>query len=193
TNAHGFSGPVGSWASGVLYDNVTIDGGGLALTNRETDDQGVGWAAANGVLWQCTAAVVTCRTPPTAQNWAIGVWGQFVGGGVGPGFADDLDQLTDEMKARGLAILDHHWGLWYDRRRDDHQMVRRIDGDVWPPFYEQPWARSGRGTAWDGLSRYDLTRFNPWYFARLKRFAELGEQKGLVLVHQMYFQHNVLE
>ena len=81
TDAHGFSGPIESWASGVLYDNVTIDGGGLALTNRETDGQGVGWAAANCVLWQCTAPVVTCRQPPTAQNWAIGCWGQFVGDG----------------------------------------------------------------------------------------------------------------
>ena len=304
TNASQFSGPIGSWASGVLCDNVTIDGGGLALTNRETDDQGVGWAAANSVLWQCAAPVVTCRAPPTAQNWAVGVWGQFVGDGhwrqlnefvkpeslfaaqladrlgskadavlkrrpipaeangarsideldaksqppaapaakplaltygwltidgrllaggrrgtvwwrgsvlpsraaelgvgltrfvpgrVGPGFTDNLDQLTDEMRANGLAVLDHHWGLWYDRRRDDHQMVRRIDGDVWPPFYEQPWARSGRGKAWDGLSKYDLTKFNPWYFARLREFADLGERKGLVLVQQMYFQHNVLE
>jgi hypothetical protein len=305
TNAHHFSGPIGSWASGVLYDNVTIDGGGLALTNRETDDQGVGWAAANCVLWQCTAPVVTCRMPPTAQNWAIGVWGQFVGDGhwrqlnefvkpdslyaaqladrlgadraaevlnrrpiaagpnaptrigeqipqseppaapaakplaltngwlttdgkllaggrlgtawwkgstlpsraaetgvgvtrfvpgrVGPGFTDDLDELTDEMKAGGFAVLDHHWGLWYDRRRDDHQMVRRIDGEVWAPFYEQPWARSGQGKAWDGLSKYDLTKFNLWYFARLKEFARLCERKELVLVQQMYFQHNVLE
>jgi hypothetical protein len=304
TNAHRFSGPVGSWASGVLYDNVTIDGAGLALTNREADDQGVGWAAANSVLWQCTAPVVTCRRPPTAQNWAAGVWGQFVGDGhwaqlnefvkpdslfaaqladrlggraaavlrrrpvpsgpagarrveelvpeapppaapaskplaltngwltvdgrllaggrlgtvwwrgstlptraaefgvgltrfvpgrVGPGYTDDLDDLTDRMRAGGLAVLDHHWGLWYDRRRDDHQMVRRVDGDVWAPFYEQPWARSGRGAAWDGLSKYDLTKFNPWYFARLKRFAGLAERKGLVLVQQMYFQHNVLE
>ena len=47
TAAHGFSGPIESWASGVLYDNVTIDGGGLLLTNREIDGQGVGWAAAN--------------------------------------------------------------------------------------------------------------------------------------------------
>src|SRR5262245_33353605 len=305
TNAHRFSGPVGSWASGALYDNVTIDGGGLALTNRETDDQGVGWAAANSVLWQCTAPVVTCRMPPTAQNWAVGVWGQFVGDGhwrqlnefvkpdslyvaqltdrlgdraaevlkrrpipeeepdgakridellpqrqppaappasrltltngwltidgqllvrgrlgtawwrgsvlpsraedvgvgvtrfvpgrVGPGFTDDLDELTDRMKADGLALLEHHWGLWYDRRRDDHEMVRRIDGDVWPPFYEQPWARSGRGTAWDGLSKYDLTRFNPWYFRRLGQFAAECDRSGLVLIHQMYFQHNVLE
>jgi hypothetical protein len=302
TNAHQFSGPLGPWASGVLYDNVTVDGGGLALTNRETDAQGAGWAAANSVLWQCTAPVITCRAPPTAQNWAIGVWGQFVGDGhwrqlnefvkpdslyaaqladrlgsradevlkrrtipadptgakrvdeleprpaaasaakpltltngwlttegrlvtgrrlgtawwrgsilpsratevgvgvtrfvpgrVGPGFTDDLDALTDRMTADGFAVLDHHWGLWYDRRRDDHQVVRRIDGDVWPPFYEQPWARSGRGTAWDGLSRYDLTKFNPWYFARLKEFADLAGRKGLVLVQQMYFQHNVLE
>jgi hypothetical protein len=303
TNAHRFSGPIGSWASGVLYDNVTIDGAALALTNRETDDQGAGWSAANSVLWQCSAPVVTCRMPPTAQNWAIGVWGQFVGDGhwrqlnefvkpdslfeaqladrlgdrapavlkrqvipvdagdakridllpkpepqpvprlpplkltnglltldgkaiagdrlgtawwrgtivpsraaevgvgitrfvpgrVGPGFTDDLDQLTDEMKVKGFAVLDHHWGLWYDRRRDDHQMLRRIDGGVWAPFYEQPWARSGQGRAWDGLSKYDLTKFNSWYFARLKQFADLAERKGVVLVQQMYFQHNVLE
>jgi hypothetical protein len=306
--AHGFSGPIESWASGVLYDNVTMDGGGLALTNREIDGQGVGWAAANCVLWQCTAPLVTCRQPPMARNWAIGCWGQFVGDGhwrsqnefvkpaslyaaqlaerlgdkaiengkrreiaavpgdtktidevgldllqkrtrpdppptkplvlkngwlvcddkvitgghkntvwwrghvlpsrageygvgvtrfvpgrIGPGYADDLDELTDSMREKNQALLEHHWGLWYDRRRDDHQMVRRIDGEVWPPFYEQPWARSGKGTAWDGLSKYDLTRFNPWYFARLKQLADYCDRKGLVLVLQMYFQHNVLE
>src|SRR5678816_3368642 len=68
-----------------------------------------------------------------------------------------------------------------------------MNGEVWPPFYEQPFARSGTGKAWDGLSRYDLTKFNPWYFARLKEFADLAGRKGLVLVQQMYFQHNVLE
>jgi hypothetical protein len=91
------------------------------------------------------------------------------------------------------VLLAHHWGLWYDQRRQDHQMVRRIDGDAWPPFYEQPWARSGAGRAWDGLSKYDLTRFNPWYFGRLKQFADLCDCKGLVLLNQMYFQHNLLE
>ena len=72
-------------------------------------------------------------------------------------------------------------------------MVRRADGDVVPPFYEQPFARTGKGKAWDGLSRYDLTKFNPWYGNRLRKFAELGERHGLVLFHHNYFQHNVLE
>ncbi len=313
--ARRFSGPIESWATGVLYDNVTLDGAGLALTNREIEGQGVGWAAANCVLWQCVAPVVTCRAPPTADNWAIGCWGQFVGDGhwrsmnqfvkpqslyaaqladrlagkaevrsavpvdagsapsidavvrageasggrkppvgareqgayaprspgvslkngwltcdeklltgrrlgtvwwrghvlpsraaelgvgvtrfvpgrVGPGFTDDLDQLTDVMRASHKTILSHHWGLGYDRRRDDHQMVRRADGEVWPPFYELPWARSGKGQAWDGLSKYDLTKFNPWYFSRLKEFADLCDRKGLLLVQKMYFQHNILE
>lgn len=308
TAAHHFSGPIESWATGVLYDNVTLDGGGLALTNREIDQHGVGWAAANCVLWQCTAPLLTCRRPPPAQNWAIGCWGQFVGDGhwrslnefvkpaslyyaqladrlgvaavtnvdrrdintnagtaptveaapaaliealkqparvpkkrlalengwllcdgqlltggrtwtvwwrghvlpsragelgvgvtrfvpgrTGAGYTDDLDALTDAMLAKHEVALEHHWGLWYDRRRDDHQMVRRADGDVWPPFYEQPWVRSGQGRAWDGLSKYDLTRFNPWYFARLKEFADLCDRKGLLLIQQMYFQHNLLE
>ena len=118
---------------------------------------------------------------------------RFVPGRDGPGFTDDLDDLIDVMLRSGKAALEHHWGLWYDRRRDDHQMVRRPDGDVWPPFLEQPWARSGRGNAWDGLSKYDLTAFNPWYFGRLDEFADLGDRKGLVLLHEAYFQHNILE
>lgn len=303
TAAYSFSGPVESWATGVLYDNITLDGGGLSLTNRESEGQGVGWAAANSVLWQCTAPLITCRNPPGAQNWAIGCWGQFLGDGnwqaanefvkplslyraqlaerlgdvavenlqrrtipiqpgatatverpetssattvrsdrpislrngwlvenerlfighrlgtvwwrgsvlperaagfgvgvtrfvpgrSGPGFTDNLDALTDDMRASGRTALEHHWGLWYDRRRDDHQMVRRTEGDVWPPFYEQPWARSGRGHAWDGLSKYDLTAFNPWYFVRLDEFAGHCDRKGLLLLHEAYFQHNILE
>lgn len=308
--SHGFSGPVESWASGVLYDNVEIDGGGLRLTNLETAGQGIGWAAANCVLWQCVAPLVECRRPPANSNWAIGCWGGFEGDGYwrsmnefvdpdclfdgqlsdrlgnaasridspesakvdrqantnqapivvdslavslptqpddmpqrplklvngwltingqllsgnrltlpwwrgslvpkratelgpgitrfvpsrdGAGYTDDLERLTDDMVASHKVMVEHHWGLWYDRRRDDHQMVRRIDGQVWGPFYEQPWARSGQGLAWDGLSKYDLDRFNHWYFDRLQQFSQLATRKGLVLLEEMYFQHNILE
>ncbi|HRG82407.1 MAG TPA: DUF6298 domain-containing protein, partial [Chitinophagaceae bacterium] len=112
---------------------------------------------------------------------------------TGKGLTDDLLEVVAEMKTTNTIALEHNYGLWYDRRRDDHQRVRRMDGEVWPPFYELPFARSGKDTAWDGLSKYDLNKFNPFYWSRLKQFADLADQQGLVLVHQNYFQHNIIE
>ncbi|MCJ7543058.1 MAG: DUF6298 domain-containing protein [Phycisphaerae bacterium] len=131
-------------------------------------------------------------TPAEAAQAADAVT-RFVPGRVGRGYTDDLGEMTDRMVAKGWAVLDYHYALWHERRRDDHQRVRRADGNVWPPFYELPFARSGVGAAWDGLSKYDLTKYNPWYWMRLRQFADLAEQKGLVLLYQNYFQHNILE
>ncbi|HKW28082.1 MAG TPA: DUF6298 domain-containing protein [Verrucomicrobiae bacterium] len=337
------SGALASWASGTLFDNVRIDGNGLSLMNRGDAGEGAGWSAANSVLWQCDASKISCESPPTAQNWAFGSWGEFEGNGIwrssndhvrpeslfvaqvadrlgaaaaakiklmprsmeeysnpseqqaaeliaaarkpapqlsnfiaaaetrnpipaepgtakpvdelptppsvfrppsavlsltngwlvcngkllagntasinwwrgnmrpseaknyginltrfapgriGPGFTDDLSAVADGMVSKNQVALDHHYGLWYDRRREDHERVRRENGDVWGPFYEQPFARSGQGTAWDGLSKYDLTKFNPWYWSRLKQFADICDERGLVLFNENYFQHNILE
>src|SRR5262249_33593333 len=62
--------------------------------------------------------------PARAGEVGAGVT-RFVPGRSGPGYTDDLDALTDDLRAAGKVVLEHHWGLWYDRRRDDHQMVRR--------------------------------------------------------------------
>lgn len=118
---------------------------------------------------------------------------RFVPGRVGYGLTDDLDEVTTIMQQRNIIGLEQNYGLWYDRRRDDHERIRRMDGEVWPPFYELPFARSGKETAWDGLSKYDLTKYNSWYWNRLKQFANLADAKGLLLVHQHYFQHNIIE
>lgn len=118
---------------------------------------------------------------------------RFMPGRVGRGWTDDLSEVAAQMERENRPVFEHHYGLWYDRRRDDHQMVRRRDGEVVAPFFEQPFARSGQGKAWDGLSRYDLTRFNPWYWDRLRAFARICDARGLVLLHQHYFQHNILE
>ena len=118
---------------------------------------------------------------------------RFVPGRVGLGFTDNITDLANTMAQHDQAALDHHYGLWYDLRRDDHERVRRMTGDVLPPFFEQPFARSGQGTAWDGLSKYDLTKFNHWYWKRLKDFADLGEKRGLMLFNENYFQHNIIE
>jgi hypothetical protein len=339
---YNYSGTIDRWASGVLYDLVNIDGRALSLKNRMQNAQGAGWTAANCVIWQSSASLIECYSPPTATNWAFGVWGQFAGDGnwcetssyikprslyyaqlsdrvgsqvidkawflpteygsttspnvdlvrelsedsqqamiqlkdwillaanrnpilsdttklitsyqfienkkdtipeqnivirngwlviqdsivtgettgvdwwrgssrpfaaaqahphitryvpgrTGLGYTDDLNEVTDWMLKHDILAMDHNYGLWYDRRRDDHERTRRIDGDVWPPFYEQPFARSGQGIAWDGLSKYDLTSPNKWYWKRLKDFADLADRKGRLLIHQNYFQHNILE
>jgi len=340
---YSFSGAIDSWGSGILFDVVNIDGNALRFGNRGQDANGAGWAAANSLFWNCSAARIDCYKPPTAQNWSFASWSQFSGdgywaesnnsinprslfyaqlaqrlnknvdnqaqilyvpgeassspsvevaaqlikqsvkprmqlnewidlsfqrniistnatnaktidqigvkkitppsmapamqikngwvvrgdqilsgkrqsvpwwtGGVqgrdidaalpaitrfvpgrtGKGLTDDLDELTNTMKATNTIGMEQNYGLWYDRRRDDHERVREMNGEVWPPFYELPFARSGKETGWDGLSKYDLTKYNLFYWGRLKQYADLADQKGLVLVHQNYFQHNIIE
>lgn len=118
---------------------------------------------------------------------------RFVPGKKGSGLTDDLEEVVDSMLEKHIAAIDHNYGLWYDRRRDDHTRGRQMDADAWAPFYELPFARSGRGAAWDGLSLYDLEKPNPWYWRRLKEFADRAASEGLLLIHQNYFQHNILE
>jgi hypothetical protein len=118
---------------------------------------------------------------------------RFVPGRTGTGLTDNISEVTDYLSAKNMVALEHNYGLWYERRMDDHERVRRFDSDVWPPFYEQPFARSGQDLAWDQLSKYDLTKFNDWYWNRLAEFADLAEDKGQLLVNQQYFQHNIIE
>lgn len=343
---NGFSGAIDSWASGVLFDIVNVDGNALSFKNRGQDGQGAGWTAANSVFWQCSASRIENFAPPGTQNFAFGAWAAFAGDGfwenvnehiqprslyyaqlaerlgkqvlaksflvpketeassspsldqaaalvagshqpavllnewieqsaqrnpitvalttasnvksideinfnpiknthilhaltirngrlvrgnelvtgarhevpwwrgsirphdvqaakphitryvpgrVGKGVTDDLSEMTDSLQKQHIAVVDHNYGLWYDRRRDDHERIRRIDGETWPPFYEQPFARSGKDAAWDDLSKYDLRHYNEWYWNRLREFVTLADQKGLLLYHQNYFQHNILE
>lgn len=118
---------------------------------------------------------------------------RFVAGREGLGLTDRIDSVISTMQANGIAVLDHNYGLWTDRRRDDHERIRRRDGDVWGPGYEQPFARSGEGLAGDGLTKYDLYRFNAWYWMRLKEYADKAEKRGLLLFHENFFQHNIIE
>ncbi|TDW47901.1 hypothetical protein EV144_104187 [Flavobacterium sp. 270] len=338
------NGAIGSWATGILFDIFYVDGHALSYNNREQNGRGAGWTAANSVIWETSGSKIECYSPPTAQNWAFGVWGgimagdghwkdvnnhisprslfyaqlenrleklpvdphiydlgsepsssptvevaqeltknsvgpkenliewiaeaskanpintissglknvndlkinsakntisgtskvvtqngwltyegkviagnrlsvpwwrgslrdsdiskslpdvtRFVPGRTGTGFTDNINEVTDYLSTNNMVALEHNYGLWYERRMDDHERVRRFDADVWPPFYEQPFARSGQDLAWDQLSKYDLTKFNDWYWDRLSLFANLAETKGQLLINQQYFQHNIIE
>ncbi len=115
---------------------------------------------------------------------------RFVPDREGTGLTDRIDSVVNYMDKNNFCIFAQNYGLWTDRRRDDHLRVKRRDADVWAPFYEQPLARSGKETAWDGMTKYDLTKPNKWYFARLNEFAD--KFNGLLYFHH-YFQHNILE
>ncbi|KAA3437040.1 DUF6298 domain-containing protein [Rufibacter hautae] len=289
TNALGASGSFESWASGVLYENVSIEGADLRLTHDFERAQAGGWTAANSVIWNAKARKVeaegprdysnrmvsagyslyglqvekrlgrqgTAKKPVTAFNkqalssqvkeftlqdlgaesaldkktthplqiingrfvmdrkvlWSGTVGDQFwrgqafpggelnsgvsltrfVPGKDGPGLTEILPKLAQNMVSQDNRFYQAMTGLWYDRRRDDHSVSPRADGNVWAPFYEMPWARSGKGKAWNGLSKFDLTKFNPWYFTRLKEFARLCDEQGLVLYYSLYNTHNLLE
>ncbi len=112
---------------------------------------------------------------------------------IGPGWQEDLDGLTTAMVRYGYPGFEHNFGLWYDRRRDQHDTGPRTEGAPVPPLLEQPWARSGSGRAWDGGPLYDLSAYNPWYFERLRQFAGLCDKKGAVLFCNHYMQHALLE
>ena len=118
---------------------------------------------------------------------------RYVPGKQGRGLTEVLPDMVEKMKSGGMPFYQGGPGLWYDRRRDEHSVVERMDGNVWAAFYELPWARSGQGKAWDGLSKFDLSRYNPWYFNRIKSFVKLVDEAGFVYYHSMYNTHNVLE
>ena len=348
----GPSGAIGSWAPGILFDIVNIDGNDIVFKNWELEKFGAGWSTANSTMWQSTASGLFCYSPDTLnRNISHGCWGQiqgngeytqmnehvkpyslfalqlekrlgrdvsqqcrilqrdlngssspsfeeakvmaeealkprvtmqqwievarfegdtnslpmafnpkqkanspkptansqytlingwltkdgsvliggqyrtpwwngkaidasmakakpaltrFVPGQEGLGGTDRIDSVVAHLQRHRTVLFNQNYGLWTDRRRDDHERIRRKDGDAWAPFYEQPFARIGKSPssllpppssylAWDGMSKYDLTTLNKWYYWRLQQFAQKTEPIGILLKNQHYFQHNILE
>ncbi|WP_052573558.1 hypothetical protein [Haloferula sp. BvORR071] len=73
------AGPHHRWASGLLYDGVTVEGNAINIRNRGNMGTGHGWAGANCVVWNCKADSYIIQNPPTAQNWLIGSIGKISG------------------------------------------------------------------------------------------------------------------
>src|ERR1035437_9233954 len=68
SGAPGPSGSFESWASGVLYERVRIEGSGIRRTLDSSRSQGGWWTAANSVVWNCEAKDIEARGPEGADN-----------------------------------------------------------------------------------------------------------------------------
>lgn len=65
----------------------------------------------------------------------------------------------------------------------EQQSERNPSSPVKPesPDFVTPWPRTGPGNAMDGEPRYDLDRWNPEYFDRLRRFLVRASELGVVV------------
>jgi len=155
---------------------------------RFTIDGAPAWTAVQGWQW-----FMGQMPPKLARQYGPAIT-RFAPGEWGTGLTDDLAEVVDGLPIG--TVFQQHYGLWYDRRRINHDFYgwpELTADDVCPPFMEMPWARTGQSSDWDGLSRYDLSRFNPWYFQRVKEFAARCAERGRVLYYNLYLQHALLE
>ncbi len=158
------------------------------VNGRFVIDGQIAWGESQGEAWWKGST-----SPAVALQLTGSSITRFMPGQTGPGLTEDLPEFAARLKKRGILFLQVGPGLWYDHRRDAHTIVQQPDGNVWAPFFEMPWARSGTGTAFDGLSKFDVSRYNPWYFQRHREFAQLADEQGLIVYFDLYNDHNVLE
>ena len=78
TDARNDAGPHQRWATGTLFDNITVEGNAINARNRGSFGTSHGWSGANMVVWNSTADSYRIQNPPTAQNWLIGSTGTIV-------------------------------------------------------------------------------------------------------------------
>ncbi|MFM7244243.1 MAG: beta strand repeat-containing protein [Planctomycetaceae bacterium] len=73
------------WATGILFDTISVSGNAINIRDRGNMGTGHGWAGANSVVWNSKANSFIVQNPPTASNWLIGSVGTLVteGGKVG--------------------------------------------------------------------------------------------------------------
>jgi hypothetical protein len=121
------AGPHHRWATGNLWDNITVNGNTLDIQNRGNLGTGHGWAGANCVAYNCDAdGGFVVQNPPGARNWLIGSIGPIKNGTyyVGPHDPGTYDsnganvfpnslyyaQLQDRLAAPNLVTREYWLG-----------------------------------------------------------------------------------
>jgi hypothetical protein len=93
----------------------------------------------------------------------------------------DFDYIAylDELRSHGLNLTRTFSGQYFEVPGS----FGIVDNTLAPARgrYLGPWARSDQGGAGDGGNRFDLTKFDPDYFARLEDFVTLAGKRGIVV------------
>jgi hypothetical protein len=85
----------------------------------------------------------------------------------------------DELHARHLNLT-RTWAGAYREAPGNFGIVGNTLAPR-PEAFIAPWARSSQPGAADGLNKFDLTKWNPAYFARLKDFLAAASVRGIVV------------
>ena len=126
-SARSDAGPHHRWATGALWDNITVNGHALNVQNRGNLGSGHGWAGGNCVVWNSGASGgFVVQNPPTARNWLIGSTGAIRNGTVhvgphDPGTYDShgtnvfpnslyVSQVQDRLSAPSLETREYRLG-----------------------------------------------------------------------------------
>jgi len=118
TNANSDTGPHQRWASGTLFDNVTVQGDAINARFRGSFGTSHGWSGANMVVWNSTADTFRVQNPPTAQNWLVGSTGTIIEDTTfGPQPSGNYDSHGVPVTAGGTTSL-------YEAQLNDSQDIK---------------------------------------------------------------------
>ncbi len=123
TNANNDSGPHQRWASGTLFDNITVEGDAINVRNRGSLGTSHGWTGSNMVIWNSTADSFRVQNPPTSQNWLIGSQGTIVEdtqfGPQPPGYYDQSGPSATPVTVGGTTSL-------YEAQLNDARVIQEF-------------------------------------------------------------------
>jgi len=89
----------------------------------------------------------------------------------------DYVKYLDAIQAAGFNLTRTFSGTY----REVPGSFGITDNPLGPKRFQAPWARSDSPGAWDGGNKFDLKRFDPAYFARLKDFMAQASRRGIVV------------
>jgi hypothetical protein len=153
-----------------------------------------GRAAGPLVVSRVNPRYFTVRSGDSADGPAVLLTGSHInnnfqdGGGPGLDCAKTPERSDFDSYLQFLADHGHNFvRLW----RWEHFKSQLGGGKFHMCMSPQPWPRSGSGRASDGKPKFDLSRFDPAYFDRLRRSVIAAGDRGIYVSVMLFEGHGL--